>query len=134
ASIPATIGYNASTRTAILATSSGLLAQSTYTATLTGGRVKDLAGNALASDFVWSFTTGAATPPADEGPGGPILVISSSSNPFGRYYAEILRAEGLNEFTATDISLVTPAMLAAHVVAILGEMPLTSGQVTMFTD
>ena len=29
--------------------------------------------------------------------------------PFGRYYAEILRNEGLNEFTVTDISLVTPA-------------------------
>ena len=96
--------------------------------------VKDLAGNALASDFVWSFTTGAPTPPPDEGPGGPILVISSSSNPFGRYYAEILRAEGLNEFTATDISLVTPAMLAGYDVAILGEMPLTSSQVAMLTD
>ena len=96
--------------------------------------MKDLAGNALASDFVWSFTTGAATPPPDEGPGGPILVISSSSNPFGRYYAEILRAEGLNEFTATDISLVTPAMLAGYDVAILGEMPLTSSQVAMLTD
>ena len=35
-------------------------------------------------------------------------MISNSANPFGRYYAEILRAEGLNEFTATDISNVTP--------------------------
>jgi hypothetical protein len=96
--------------------------------------VRDLAGNALASDVVWSFTTGAPTPPADEGPGGPILVISSSSNPFGRYYAEILRAEGLNEFTATDMSQVTPAILAGYDVAILGEMPLTSSQVAMLTD
>src|SRR5437016_2569350 len=31
----------------------------TYTATITTG-AKDLAGNALASSFVWSFTTGAA--------------------------------------------------------------------------
>ena len=30
-----------------------------------------------------------------------------AANPFSRYYAEILRAEGLNEFTATDISTVT---------------------------
>src|SRR5262249_52281351 len=136
AAIGATVSYNAGTRTAALANTAGLLPQTTYTATLSGGAggVKDLAGNALASDFVWSFTTGAPAPPPDEGPGGPILVISSSSNPFGRYYAEILRAEGLNEFTATDISLVTPATLAAYDVAILGEMPLTSGQVAMLID
>jgi hypothetical protein len=134
--IPATVSYDAATRTATLATTAGLLAQTTYIATVSGGvsGVKDLAGNALASDFVWSFTTGAPTPPPDEGPGGPILVISSSSNPFGRYYTEILRAEGLNEFTATDISLITPAMLAGYDVVILGEMPLTSSQVAMLTD
>jgi hypothetical protein len=134
--IPATVSYDAGTRTATLATTAGLLAQTTYIATVSGdvSGVKDLAGNALASDFVWSFTTGAPTPPPDEGPGGPILVISSSSNPFGRYFAEILRAEGLNEFTATDISLVTPAVLAGYDVAILGEMPLTSGQVSILTD
>jgi len=114
--IPATLSYNAGTRTTTLATTAGLLAHTTYTATIGGGAggVIDLAGNALASDVVWSFTTGAATPPPDDGPGGPILVISSSSNPFGRYYAEILRAECLNEFTATDISLGTPAVLVAR--------------------
>ena len=46
------------------------------------------------------------------GPGGPILAITQASNPFSRYYAEILRTEGLNEFTTKDISTVTPAMLA----------------------
>ncbi len=48
----------------------------------------------------------APPPPPDEGPGGPILVISNSANPFSRYYAEILRAEGLNEFAVTDLSTV----------------------------
>ena len=136
APIPATVSYDVSTRTATLATTAGLLAQTMYTATVSGGvsGVRDLAGNALAADVVWSFTTAAPAPPPDEGPGGPILVISSSSNPFGRYYAEILRAEGLNEFTATDISLVTPAMLAGYDVAILGEMPLTSSQVAMLSN
>ena len=33
-------------------------------------------------------------------PGDPILVITSSTNPFTGYLAEILKAEGLNEFTA----------------------------------
>ena len=53
-------------------------------------------------------------PAPDEGPGGPILVIAKRSNPFSRYYAEILRAEGLNAFTVTDIANVTPATLAGY--------------------
>ena len=57
-------------------------------------------------------------------------MISNAANPFSRYFAEILRAEGLNEFTATDISNVTPAVLNAHDVAILGDGALTAGQVT----
>ena len=44
----------------------------------------------------------------DQGPGGPILVIANAANPFGRYYAEILRAEGLNAFAVADISDGTP--------------------------
>ena len=40
--------------------------------------VKDLAGNALAADVTWSFTTAAPPPPPpDEGPGGPILVVAT---------------------------------------------------------
>ena len=63
----------------------------------------------------------------NQGPGGPILVVTGDSNPFGRYYAEILRNEGLNEFDVTDLSDVT-AVLAAHDVVILGETPLTAGE------
>lgn len=68
------------------------------------------------------------------GPGGPILVISKSSNPFSRYPVEILRAEGLNEFEAMDISAVTAAVLAGYDVVILGEMGLSASDVTMFTN
>ena len=49
---------------------------------------------------------------ADQGPGGPILVVAGA-NPFGRYYAEILRAEGLNAFDVHDIGAVTPPCSAA---------------------
>ena len=50
-----------------------------------------------------------AAAPADpnQGPGGPILVITSPSSTFGKYYAEILRTEGLNEFAVADIGTVT---------------------------
>ena len=48
---------------------------STYTVTLKGGtgydRIKDIAGNALVQDYVWTFTTD--DPPPIQGPGGPIF-------------------------------------------------------------
>lgn len=81
-----------------------------------------------------TVTVQPGTPPPSEGPGGPILVLSHAANPFSRYLAEILRAEGLAAFVATDVSLVTPATLAAHDVAILGEFPITAAQAAMFAD
>ena len=71
--------------------------------------------------------------PDNSGPGGPILVISSASNPFSRYYGEILSAEGLNEYLVADISTVTSTTLANYDVVILGDMSLTSAQVSMLT-
>ncbi len=73
-------------------------------------------------------------PPPDQGPGGPILVVSNPSNRFTRYFAEILRAEGLNAFALVDLPNLTPALLATYDVAILGEAALTSAQVTMLSD
>lgn len=52
-----TVAYNASTKIATFTASSTLLANTSYTATVTTG-VKDVAGNPLASNKVWSFTTG----------------------------------------------------------------------------
>ncbi len=131
--VPATVGYNAAERRVTLTPSSALQLETTYTAKVKGGPggVTDVAGNALAADSTWSFTTvPPPPPPPDEGPGGPILVIANEANPFSRYYGEILRAEGLNQFTVTDISKVTPALLAARDVAILGEGALSAAQAT----
>jgi hypothetical protein len=137
--IPSNVVYDVPSRSAILDPTAGLAYSTTYTGTVRGGatdpRVKDLAGNALASNVTWSFTTGAPPPPPPtDGPGGPILVVSSTGNPYSRYYAEILRAEGLNAFAAVDLSTVTATILAAYDVAILGEEPLTAAQVTMFSN
>ncbi len=77
--------------------------------------------------------TSAAAP--EDGPGGPILVISRAANPFSDYYAEILRAEGLNEFSNTVIADVTPAVLDSHDVAILADgPPLTAAKAQMLRD
>jgi hypothetical protein len=133
--VSATVSYNNSTQTATLQPSAVLANSAAYTVVLHGGsvdpRIKDLAGNAMTANVSWAFNT--AAPPANDGPGGPILVISSTSNPFTRYYGEILRAEGMNEFLVQDVSGVTSSTLAAYDVVILGDMSLTSAQVSMLT-
>ncbi|MBD2441082.1 DUF4082 domain-containing protein, partial [Nostoc sp. FACHB-110] len=57
--VPANVTYDATTRTATLTPNAVLTPNITYTATVTGGNsgVKDLAGNALANNYVWTFTT-----------------------------------------------------------------------------
>lgn len=64
----------------------------------------------------------------------PVLVLVDASNPFGRYYVEILRAEGLNHVAVLDISQVTASTLESHDVVLLGHMPLTEPQVEMLTE
>ncbi len=135
ASLPvsATVSYDAGARRASLLPDIDLDPSSEYTATVSG--VEDLQGNAMPTPDSWSFTTAdLPLPPPDEGPGGPILVIADAADPFGRYYAEILRCEGLNAFTVTDISLVDAGVLADHDVVILAQMALAGAQVTLLTD
>ncbi len=56
--VAGTVTYNAATRQAIFTPSTYLSPYKGHTAQLTTG-ITDLAGNALAADYVWSFTTGA---------------------------------------------------------------------------
>ena len=59
--IPATVSYDAATRRVTLGPSSMLAALTLYTVNVRGGasdpRVKDLAGNPMASTRTWTFTT-----------------------------------------------------------------------------
>ncbi len=135
--VAARLTYSSATQLATLQPNTPLVGSTTYTATLRGGAdgIKDPAGNSLPSDVVWRFTTRSMTaPPATTGPGGPILVVSSATNPFTVYYAEILRGEGLNEFAVVDINAVTATTLTTYDVVIIGEQSLTPAQVTMFSD
>jgi hypothetical protein len=56
------MGYSLNTDTSTLDPASNLEANTTYTATIKGGSTgaKDLAGNALAQDYSWTFTTAAS--------------------------------------------------------------------------
>jgi hypothetical protein len=58
APVSGAVAYNASSNTAIFTPSSSLAVSTVYTATLTTG-ARDLFGNVLATNFVWSFTTAA---------------------------------------------------------------------------
>lgn len=59
ATVPSAVSYNAATKTVTITPSSSLSAATIYKAKVKGGAsgVKDMAGNALASDREWSFTT-----------------------------------------------------------------------------
>ena len=132
--VAATVSYVSANNTATLTPNTALLDSTTYTVLLKGGTIRDVAGNAMVSNYTWSFTTAAPQPPPPtDGPGGPILIVSSSTNPFSRYYTEILRTEGLNEFAAIDISQVSAETLSNYDIVILGNFPLTAAQAGMFT-
>jgi hypothetical protein len=131
------VSYNAGNRTASITPEATLSYSSVYTFSIKSGAlgVKDLAGNEMGADSVISFST-VDPPPGNpgDGPGGPILVIHSASNPFSRYTAEILRAEGLNEFNVLDISAVDANVLLNYDVVILGEVAVDAAQATLFSD
>jgi Domain of unknown function (DUF4082)/Bacterial Ig-like domain/Bacterial Ig domain len=130
--VPVTFSYGASDFRVTLTPQQPLQLGQTYTVTLKGGpatpHITDSTGTPLPSDYAWSFTTAPLPSPL------PILVITRSGNKFTQYYQEILRAEGFNNFNSIDMADVTDAVLAQYDVAILGEMPLTSAQVTMLSN
>ena len=137
--VPASVAYQSASRLAVLTPAQPLAYSTGYSVLVKGGatdpRVKDVGGNAMTANVTSAFTVGPPPPPPpDQGPGGPILVLASSTNPFGRYTAEMLRAEGLNAFAVADISTMTAAALGSYDVVILGQMALTPAQVTMLTS
>ena len=128
ANVNASVTYDAATRTARLTPQAALQFGRAYLFTVKGGAagVKDLAGTPLASDATSTFTTEASPQP--------MLVLTSTSNRFGLYLAEILRNEGLNAFTTLDVSLHVVARPQQLPVVVLGETSLSTGQVTTLTN
>ena len=76
-----TVTYNAASMTAIFTPTSNLAATTTFTATVSTA-VKDLAGNAMAANKVWTFTTNstaAAGPgPVNLGTAGDYVILAKS--------------------------------------------------------
>jgi hypothetical protein len=103
--VPATVGYSALGSTATLVPNTPLSPSTSYVATLRGGLVdptiKDLAGNALAQDLSWSFTTGAAAACT----GNPIVVENClTGNPASEWDVSGAGDPSIQGF-ATDISV-----------------------------
>jgi hypothetical protein len=69
-------------------------------------------------------------PPAQAGQTAPVLLLTNhrSSNPFGPYLGEILRAEGLNLFSVADIESVDAQTVRQATLTLLAEGPLTPAQ------
>jgi hypothetical protein len=131
--VAADVSYDPQTRIAKLDPQSQLAYSTTYSVKLKGGvgGVTDVTGNPLAADKDWSFSTG--TKPPGEGPGGPIAVVTDPADPFGRYYAEILRAEGLNAFDVVD-SPVTATKLTGHDTVILADGSISDTEAGVLTS
>ena len=135
--VPAQVEYRVSTRSVVLTPATAMQAGHTYEARVLGGvdGMKDSFGHPLPAGLQWRFTTGVSAPTDwATGPGGPILLITSEANHFTKYYAEILRNEGLNAFTVADASTLSEADLQQYDVAIVGELPLSDAQINMLSD
>jgi methionine-rich copper-binding protein CopC len=130
--VPATVSYDQDALALTLTPSSTLNPSTRYTVSVSGA--KDAANNTM-TPVSWSFTTGALPPPGpDQGPGGPIAVVTSSGNPYSKYLAEILRTEGLNEFATVDVSTLSASTLSAYDVVILGAVGVDSGQAALLSN
>ena len=86
----------------------------------------------LALAALCSFAPAAPAQSPGDGPGGPILVVANDGeNRFGRYYAELLRAEGLNEFAVEGVGALNAQTLAGYQVVLLAETTLSAGQASV---
>ena len=111
--IPATVSYNASTKTATLDPSASLATDGAFTATLVGGAtaIRDAAGTPLASTS-WTFTTGPAPTVTGFTPGSNALLVRRSNN-ISVTFSEAVQGVGTATFTVKNAA--TGAVVAAAV-------------------
>ncbi|QRE72839.1 Ig-like domain-containing protein [Methylobacterium aquaticum] len=123
AAVPAAIAYEADQRSARLVPQAPLRPGATYRIAVgTGSRPKSTLGLSLGEPVEGRFTV-AAAPHLAAMPGAPVLVAVGPGNPFGPYYAEILRAEGLNLFSVVATNDLTPDRLARATLVLMTDAP-----------
>ncbi len=123
ASVPVAIAYEPDQRSARLTPRSPLRPGATYRIAVgTGSRPTSTLGLALAEPVEARFTV-APAPHLAAMPGAPVLVAVGPKNPLGPYYAEILRAEGLNLFSVVATIDLTPDRLARATLVLMTETP-----------
>ena len=112
--IPASVSYNATTRTAVLDPVSNLAADRKYTATLVGGpaAIRDAAGNPLAGSS-WSFTTGPAPVVTGRTPAINAVGVRRGAD-VAATFSEPIQGAGTGTFTLRNTA--TGASVAATVV------------------
>jgi hypothetical protein len=101
--VPATVAYSGVT--ALLVPLNNLAPAAGYTVTLKGGSggVKDLAGNALAGDYVWGWTTG-TTPDSGAPTVTATTIVNGASNvPVSAQVAATF-SEGMDPLTVTNVT------------------------------
>ena len=111
--IPATITYNATTKTAALDPAANLAADSKFTATLVGGTtaIRDAAGTPLASTS-WTFTTGPAPTVTGFIPSSNSILVRRSNNVAVTFSEAV---QGVTTATFTVKNATTGAVVAATV-------------------
>ena len=100
--IGGTVTYSGTTAT--FTPSSALVANTVYTGTITTG-AKDAAGNAIASNYIWSFTT-APTAPVDVTPPTVISVLptNNATNVGANTHPTVTFSEAMNSTTINTTS------------------------------
>jgi hypothetical protein len=128
--VPGTVAYSATTDIATFTPDNALALGSGFTATITTG-VKDVAGNPLATNHVWSFTT--ANTPNAQGPvtlGGAgafaILAGSTVTNTGGSALTGDLGVSPGSAVTGFPPGLLNGAMHAGDVTSAVGKTDLTT--------
>ena len=129
--INAAVTYNDATKTVTLTPNAALANSTVYTVTLTGGAsgIKDVAGNALATNYTWSFTTAANTdniPPT-------VSAVSPLNNATNVAVGTSITATFNEAMSAASISTSTIELRDAANVLIPATVTLSSATVATIT-
>ena len=126
-SVPATLGYTPGSTTITLTPASPLAEKTLYTVTLKGGagadRILDVAGNALAADYVWNFTTGDFTAPT-------VVSTSPASNATSIDINAVITAEVSEALNAASVTN-TSVLLQNGVISVPATLGYTPGSTTI---